>query len=311
MSYYYKYNFVSPAPIYATIKEELKSYMDTGAIDDLMFPTYTNKCLNKLGKGSYVISETALKIENFQARLPDNFYSVREAWLCAEIPLNSYRSPSSFYSQAFGSESIQIYPLTIGGKPCNNPQCQDPRCDGCMPEIIPAVYKTNYQIERHYKQSFLLKPGNISARDNCHFTYTENFNNNPYASTFDSFDIRDNKFVTNFREGIVHLIFYGTDYDDEGNQLIPDNYEIQEYIEAYIKYKMFETLSNQVNDETFKQIESKMMYYKREAEEAFVSALSEVRRETAYDKVRKIKKTLNRLDMYELPSSHRNYRRRY
>ena len=28
MSYYYKYNFISPEPIYATVKEELKSYFD-------------------------------------------------------------------------------------------------------------------------------------------------------------------------------------------------------------------------------------------------------------------------------------------
>jgi len=53
MSYYYKYNFVSPEPIYSIVKEELKSYFDTGAVDDLMFPTYlfltTSLLLEKLG----------------------------------------------------------------------------------------------------------------------------------------------------------------------------------------------------------------------------------------------------------------------
>ena len=49
MSYYYKYDFVSPEGSFATIKEEFKSYFDTGAIDDLLFPTYANKCLQKLG----------------------------------------------------------------------------------------------------------------------------------------------------------------------------------------------------------------------------------------------------------------------
>ena len=58
MSYYYKYSFISPEPLYATVKEELKSYFDTGAVDDLMFGTWTDKALRKLGKSSYSIAET-------------------------------------------------------------------------------------------------------------------------------------------------------------------------------------------------------------------------------------------------------------
>jgi len=96
MSYYYKYQFISPESVYAIVREELKSYFDTGAVDDLMFPTYLNKCLNKLGKSSYAISETVLHIENFEARLPDNFRAVREPWMCAELPLRPYQTANSF-----------------------------------------------------------------------------------------------------------------------------------------------------------------------------------------------------------------------
>ena len=96
MSYYYKYNFISPESVYATVKEELKSYFDTGAVDDLLFPTYLDKCLRKLGRSSYVISEDILDISDFQARLPDNFIAVREAWMCTEIPLRPYQDSTSF-----------------------------------------------------------------------------------------------------------------------------------------------------------------------------------------------------------------------
>ena len=101
MSYYYKYNFISPDPVYATVKEELKSYFDTGAVDDLLFPTYLDKCLKKLGRATYVIQETILDVVDFEARLPDNFISVREAWMCSEDTSNyPYQTPNSFYSQA-------------------------------------------------------------------------------------------------------------------------------------------------------------------------------------------------------------------
>jgi hypothetical protein len=319
MSYYHKYNFVSPEPIYATVKEELKSYFDTGAVDDLLFPTYLNKCLNKLGKTSYKIDEQVLFVEDFQARLPDNFHAVREAWMCAEVPGNPYPSARSFYSQAANATTIQISPLTIGGTPCNNSECQHPSCDGtCMPELVQAVYKTNNEIARSYRYDYLLRPGNISARSQCDVNYRSDWNNfappvrefTPGSSSYDSFDIRDNKFVTNFRHAVIHLLFYSTDYDDTGNQMIPDNYRISEYVEAFIKYKVFETLTNQTNDETFNQLQSKLAYYKQLSDEAWIMASTESKKQTSWEKQRRIKKDLNRFNKYELPNRTNRYGRR-
>jgi hypothetical protein len=143
----------------------------------------------------------------------------------------------------------------------------------------------------------LLKPGNISVRGNCTLDCA-----NFASSAADSFDIRDNKFVTNFRNGIVHLVFYATEYDQGGNQLIPDNYRVREYIEAFIKYKVIETLTNQTNDETFNQLQTKLAYYKQLAEEAFIMADIEIKKQDPYAKQRRIVQDLNRFNMYELPN---------
>lgn len=326
MSNYYKYNFISPEPIYATVKEELKSYFDTGAVDDLLFPTYLDKSLKKLGRTTYVISEETLYIEDFQARLPDNFYAAREAWMCAEVPQYPYQSANSFYSQAASATTIQVSPIVYGGNPCDNPcsnpECQQCDCNGvCMPLLEQAVYKTNTQTTRSYRLEYLLKPGTISAKQNCGVDYTNNweFYQNappvheftPGSASYDSFDIRDNKFVTNFRNGVVHLIFYATEYDQIGNQMVPDNYRIREYVEAFIKYKVFEMLTNQTVDETFNQLQQKLMYHKQLYEEAYIMADIEIKKQTAWDKQRRIKNDLNRFNMYELPNrTNRNGRRR-
>jgi len=319
MAYYYRYNFVSPEGIFAIIQEELKSYMDTGAVDNLLFNTYLDKCLRKLGRSSYVISEGALFIEDFEARLPDNFYAVREAWACTEEQGRPYQTPNSFYSQTF-STTIQISPLTIGGQPCNNPNCQNPNCVDCMPELLQAVYKTNHSIPRSYRREYLLKPGNISTRNNCDVDYNNAWQFNqrlpsvneftPGSAARDSFDIRDNKFVTNFRCGIVHLVFYATEYDQAGNQMVPDNYRIREFVEAFIKYKVFETLTNQTNDETFQQLQQKMLYYKQLQDEAFIMANIEIKKQDIYAKQRRIRQDLNRFNMYELPNRTNRYGRR-
>jgi hypothetical protein len=313
MSYYYKYAFTSPEIVYSTIKEELKSYFDTGAVDDLLFPTYLDKCLRKLGKATYVITETPLYIEDFQTRLPDNFYAVREAWMCTEIPQLPYQSANSFYSQAASQSTIQVSPITVGGQICSS--CNLAGCnEDCMPELIQAVYKTNQSIARSYRKEYLLKPGNISVQNHCDVSYTTEWNNassfTPGSSSYDSFDIRDNKFVTNFRHGIVHLVMYATEYDGGGNQMIPDNYRIREYIEAFIKYKVFETLTNQTNDETFQQLQQKLVYYKQLSEEAFIMADIEIKKQDVYAKQRRIKNDLNRFNMYELPNRTNRYGRR-
>lgn len=321
MSYYYKYNFVTPEPVYATVKEELKSYFDTGAVDDLLFPTYLDKALKKLGRTTFVISEEVLFIEDFQARLPDNFYAVREAWMCTEVAGYPYQSANSFYSQAANATTIQVAPLTIGGTPCTQPGCQDPACNGtCMPSLVQAVYKTNNTVARGFTHEYLLKPGNISAKQNCGVEYTNNWDFyaeappihefTPGAASYDSFDIRDNKFVTNFRNGVVHLLFYATEYDEIGNQLIPDNYRIREYVEAFLKFKIFEMLTNQTNDETFNQLQQKMMYYKQAYEEAYIMADIEIKKQTPWEKQRRIKNDLNRFNMYELPNRTNRYGRR-
>ena len=38
-------------------------------------------------------------------------------------------------------------------------------------------------------------------------------------------------------------------FDPQTYQLVPDNYRIAEFVEAFIKFKVFEILTNQTNDE--------------------------------------------------------------
>ncbi len=323
MAYFYKYKFISPEPIFAIVKEELKSYFDTGAVDDLLFPVYTNKCLEKLGRSSHPIVPVALFVEDFVARLPDNFYAAKEAWFCSWHGGGTYTDGVAFYSQTADDRTIQVSPVTVGGKEvCTNPLCENDDCSGgCQNEIVQAVYKTIRELPRNsYKKNFLLKPGNISLDPSCDYRYHEvdsmygSVSNVgvpvPNSANYDSFDIQNNKFVTTFRNGIVELLMYASDFDKLGNQMVPDNFRIREYIEAFIKYKVFETLTNQTNDETFKQLQQKMLMYKGMADEAYIMAEIEIKKQDIYKKQRRIRKNLKRFDKYELPSSRNNGRPR-
>ena len=86
--------------------------------------------------------------------------------------------------------------------------------------------------------------------------------------------------------------------------------ESEEYVEAFIKYKVFEILTNQTNDETFQQLQQKLVYYKQLSEEAFIMADIEIKKQDVYAKQRRIKNDLNRFNMYELPNRTNRYGRR-
>lgn len=289
-SNYYKYNFVSPVPLYALIQEELDSYFNAGMVDDLLFSKWTDKCLKRLGKSSYSIQEAILHLEDFQDRLPDNFDSVKEAWLLTPGREILYPSPVAEYRECISSAI-----LVNSNEDPYCPKCED---DCKFPESIRAVYKfKDTEVIRYYGRTYLLKPGSISTKEKCHNHARFNY------SSPEEFDIHGNKFTTNFREGIVHLLYYGIDYTDEGYQLIPDDYWIQEYIESFIKYKVFEKLMNTSTDETAKQIAGKVQFYKQQSDEAFVSARAETIRETVWKKQRAIKRVLNYNKMYELADS--------
>lgn len=284
-SYYYEYNFVSPQALYALIQEEFKSYFNSGAIDNLLFGIWTEKCLKKLRRGSYKINPLVFEIKDFQARLPDDFYAVREAWLCTSWN-TSYQLPNAQYQMVAISTRLDT---------------PDVFCDLCseceFPDVIRAMYKTTNTVLFEFRKQYLLKPGNISVEDNC----TLNCANTSVRDCADTFDIRGNKFVTNFRTGFVHLIYYAKEYDESGYQLIPDDYDIQEYIEAFLKFKIYEQLFSQVTDETVNQISQKMQLYDQKQQEKFILARTETMKETAYQIQKAIKRNNSRLDKYILP----------
>lgn len=290
MSTYYKYDFVSPAPIYAIVQEEFKSYFNTGAIDDLLFPTWTDRCLKSLNRGALPIMEVVLHIENYLDNLPDDFYAVREAWACHPIQGPPVKNPGAIYQQ-ISNKVDQEWP--------NDPSIEN----GCLPEVIYAVYKTNTYDYQQFHRDFLLKPGNISSHPGCKM-----FCKSPGASTAQSFDVKGGQFTTNFREGWVHLTYYADNATESGTYLIPDNFRIRQYIEAYLKYKSMEMLTNLITDETQAQLEKKLERYKAEADQCFVLAETETKKQTSYQKQRFVHNTLNRNNMYQLPDS--NYRRR-
>src|SRR5690606_34115715 len=118
----------------------------------------------------------------------------------------------------------------------------------CAPQEIRVTYKTTGNVIQKFNCHFLLTPGNVNARQYCPDNYPGI--DTRFTSSSNSFDIQGNKLVTNFPVGFIYMIYYIKSYDENNYQMIPENVFIEKYIKAYLKYKCFENIYNNISDET-------------------------------------------------------------
>lgn len=282
-SYYYTQEFVSPQQLYAEVKEEMKSYFATAVVDDTMFPIYTSNALQKLGRGTLQIDEVVLELENRSVCLPANFKYIREVWACRTEFL-SVPDPRAVYS----SQSYVIAPYG-DFDPCEPCACPAPTCSTKKQVVTKTTGETIFSFEHHYK----LSPGSRSTLNHCANECVQRS-----LDADDTFHIDGNKLSTAFTTGFLHIVYYKLDYDESDFQLIPDNYRIREYLKAFLKYKMYEQIFNEVSDESFSQAERKYQIYKQEYHDAFIGADAEVKKETLQQKVNSIHASRRRMNKY-------------
>lgn len=294
MSWYYKQEFISPSSIYARVKEELRSYFEAGLVDDLLFPIWTNDCIRRFRKSALPIKEAILFIDCNEAKLPPDFHKVREARACFFVGTSIFNVKGAFYISATTKVTETedgCSELVCDLKPCEENMCLDENTI----KMYEGIYKTNLYNMQTITVAYYLKPGNVSAiaacGDEC---------GNLGSTSPEVFDIKDGNFVTNFDSGTVYLKYYANEYDQENYQLIPDNYFFARYLEAYLKFKVFEQLWNQVTDETFNQIQTKYQIYKQNMNEAFVLAEQEFRSQTVQQKLNSIAANRRRLNKFRL-----------
>lgn len=286
MSYFYSYDFISPQPLYAEVKEDLRSYFEAGLIDDMMFPLWTSKALEKLKKASYKLVQTVIDIQDYEGCLPEDFKSIREAWAC-----------STYYSDPIRSTEVRYYETD-----CIITDSRTNSCDACAEgdtsctTTYNVLHKVTKDMLYQFQTTFLLKPGSINATKFCGESC---LNLNAYKSP-ETYDITNNKIITSFIEGKVYLVYYADNVTEQGDVLIPDCYEIKEYIMSFLRYKCFVQLFNQVTDETFNQVLAKKQMYEQEYYEKLILAQTELKKKTVEQKIKDIGKDYRRFNKYRL-----------
>lgn len=294
-SNYYKQNFVSIQPLWEEVKEELSSYFRANALDDVMFPKWTEHCLRRFRKSSLKIEETTLELKDYTACLPTDFDSVRELWLTTIVHQQTIQNPSVTYTQS----DCRID--RVAENKCE--PCFDDGTQTCTTQYM-VVNKLTNTFYFSFEKTYLLSPGNLNSISKCG-DYCANLKVSNGESTF---DINNNKIITNFPEGTLYLMYYSNPLDDSGEQLVPDDFWVQDYIRKFIIMKCYQKLLDVPSDEPFSILAQKLQIAERNQAEAFVLAEINLKKETVQDKMRKIRQSYNVNNKYYIPQWNNNKR---
>lgn len=283
-------DFITVDRAYSLVREELKSYFDTGSVDDSLFDIWSSQAMRKF-QGSYMpVKQVYIPIENYIADLPEDFQKVKEAWACGIYHTSIIDNPTATYYQ----KDCRVTPIDDKCHECFCPEDPQP----CTCENIDPMYRVTHKITGstllEYWTSHLLLPEGRETLQRC----GQNCPNTNLKTAQNRFSISGCRIQTSYREGGIHMLYYSTNLNEEGTLLIPDVMEVEDFLIKYLKFKVLEQVSNQTTDETFNQIERKLYKAEQDKTEAFISAETSLKKKTNYDIANLIVKRKNRLNRY-------------
>lgn len=224
---------------------------------------------NDLGLRIFMTKETLLEVHKGRVKLPDNFHVLNYALVCDDVVVNEA------VSQGTDIQEVKIIPTyketpavidvctppTVNCRSCGIPTntcgcqtnpsncevlpagqqyCSKPRlqmnCKGDVYELVQVVKSQERTFRRLWPLQLLTNDQTIDC--GCP---------NLYIKTPQQAWIRDNYFYTNFDDARIYISYQSTLEDDEGNLLVVDHDQINEYYEYAVKERILENLF--MNDE--------------------------------------------------------------
>ena len=251
----YTYQWESPEGIYAEIKLELKSYFDSGAIDDTLFQAYTDTVLSKIGHSMLEEKYDIIELKNYKAFLPEYIQRLNFVLCISNYKTYTYQSFSKK-----GSSELKWYLNEDSNSMQNDPICK---------EVLIFNTETGAESSESFT-TFRLVPVDIQSK-----ALTEDHWFKQLFS-FDSwYRVNGRILESNIKDGHLCIQYKTRRITDDGYLMIPAEQKFYDLLSNYIKYKLFELLWHRITDESSNQIQAKLIYYKQQYDESLIIARTE------------------------------------
>lgn len=229
----------------------LSSYSLTGMLDDGNFSDWVKVILMKLNLPAFNQKEVVLDVIDYKIDLPEDFHLLWAVWICDKgetkrVNKDAYQGTISF------TQEDTCYERTG--------ECYT------LEPVAHKVIKRNYYMSNEvetttYKNTRLLKLINkhVKCSDSCV---------NYRVDSDEQYFISDNSLQFNFEKGSVILQYFAFEVDENGLPMIPDDVRIEETLEAFITYRLFQKgYYNNIAD-----LRDRMLFSKQDYETKYVEA---------------------------------------
>lgn len=233
-----KLKYINLDELISSVKEDFHSFDDMGLIDKSRIIKTIMWCNEKLGLPVHQIKEKFIKVRDYKAELPLNFWKV--TYVCAletgSFGISGYRDPfNNTVTEQMKAEAEMCTYVA-----------------GCETKCSPLIIRRERGVEVFkYTHWTELKLSKSSSKflDKNHLMHREYDNNGGdyednalYQRPKYTIDIEEEEITLPFREGELYIMYVGTMEDDEGNMLIPFHPLITNWYEWSVKEKILQDL---------------------------------------------------------------------
>lgn len=282
------YNYTIKYKTFDSLLEDVNVDFRQYALDNMIDPQTLIKVAKRvtydLGLRIYMTKETVLEVTNHKVKLPDDFFSINYALICADLTTKEFLPQGTHieevkvvptYTEVPGTID-QCAPPTVN---CANCGCTPCGCNPamCMPGDNGVVYtQTNVYDPNNPYGNVCVRPRTFVNQKGEQYeivqmlkTQTRHYKSvhpirlresqdiecgcpNLYWKSPHEGWIRDGFLYVNFEHGNVYLNYQGSLEDEDGNLLVPDHEYLNEYYEYALKQRILENLLMNGEDVTAK-----------------------------------------------------------
>lgn len=213
------------------IRADLHRYDDAGAIDEVSVYRWVEWALKRFGGVISVVAEAVIKATKGQADMPGDFFDLLDAY---RVEPKVCEIPGGEKVKAELQHEIGFIERTERGFRWDS-------CTECCKEefektITEKLYINTHEVRFHYDHPVRLDFGRGIRRDCAADDIRDRYD----VKRKDLYVVGD-KVYTRF-DGFIYIIYRAIPKDDEGLPYIPETQlgYLQDYVENYVKMKIFE-----------------------------------------------------------------------
>lgn len=251
--------------LFAEVTNTFKSYDEAGLIDEISMRQWLKSELKRFGNNIMVPTDGIVEIKNGKGKLPDSFWTLREAWLY---------TPNNYLLNRGSEKELEKSGVwrtrVVQGGSCN-------RCEEVPSDTF--IIKEEF----HFKDSsatifgtpspLKLKKGfnRAAVAQGC-----VNISRNIQGLDVNEINILGNYLQADFNNGFIYIKYMALPTDENGDFAIPETQHdrLRIYLEYYLKRRIAEDLL--LNNDDPNMI-NKLQYLRQNEIENFGLAMTEAK----------------------------------